>query len=591
MLVIFKRFSVAAGFAALLVVLVGNAFVTRRQLGVQIKDNGRVLHTRHVRSELEQVDSLLKDAETGQRGYLYTGNSKYLAPYDLARTQIDPHIDELARLTADNPRQRASVIELRELAHSKLSELAETVSLYQAGKPQEARAVVLSDVGLLIMDHIRRVASRMDQEEASLDAIRSANYVKSIRATIASIYLESLLAILGIFLLAYFILRQMSLRERHAHEMREREEWFRVTLTSIGDAVIATDQQGKVIFLNAVAETLTGTNLSYAMGRDIGDVFLIFNEFTGEKTENPVQKVLAAGTAVELANHTVLKHVDGHSTPIEDSAAPIRDDENHLIGVVLVFRDVAKDRKSQELLRRSEKLAAAARLSATVAHEINNPLEAISNLVFIAKESPNAPYDVVQALSLAEKELERIAHITRQTLGFYRESSDPEPVDVAALVESILGLYSNKLKAKKITVTCDFSDLPAVMGVAGELRQAVSNLISNAVDAVSLNGSIRLKAHSVLDNGHTSVTMIIEDDGPGIPSGNLEKIFEPFFTTKKDVGTGLGLWVTKEIVERHGGRITVHAAMRAMDAPGACFAIHLPCHGDQTPVEWHDHPA
>ncbi len=592
MLTIFKRFSLVAGFAALSVVLVADALVTRRELGVQIEDNGRVIHTRQIRSALEKVESLLEDAESGQRGYLYTGDTKYLAPYELARTQIDPQIDNLARLTsADSSNLQDSVAELRNLAHSKLSELSQTISFYQAGKPQEARAVVLSDFGLSVMEHFRQVASRMDKEEAARDAIRSSNYRESIRITVISIYLSSLVAILGLMLLAYFILHEMGLREKHAHEMREREEWFRVTLTSIGDAVIATNQQGKVLFLNSVAETLTGRKLTEVRGRDIRDVFPIFNEYNGAPTENPVKRVMDAGLTVELANHTVLQHADGHLTPIEDSAAPIRDDKNHLIGVVLVFRDVTKDRKSQEHLRRSEKLAAAARLSATFAHEINNPLEAVGNLIFIAKESPGVPDDVVQTLALADKELERVAHITRQTLGFYRESGDPEPVAVAPLVESILGLYSNKLKAKQITIQSDLGDLPPVMGIAGELRQAISNLISNAVDAVSMNGSIALKAQCIRDNSHSVVNVMIEDDGPGIPAANMERIFEPFFTTKKDVGNGLGLWVTREIIERHGGQVSVATGAGEEHRRGACFVIHLPCHAEPMPNQSQDDSA
>ena len=122
-----------------------------------------------------------------------------------------------------------------------------------------------------------------------------------------------------------------------------------------------------------------------AKGHDITEVFPIFNEFTGAVTQNPVRRVMSEGQVVGLANHTVLRHADGYLIPIEDSAAPIRNDRGDLIGVVLVFRDVTNERKSQELLRKSEKLAAAARLSATVAHEINNPLEAVGNLIYIAK--------------------------------------------------------------------------------------------------------------------------------------------------------------------------------------------------------------
>jgi signal transduction histidine kinase len=279
---------------------------------------------------------------------------------------------------------------------------------------------------------------------------------------------------------------------------------------------------------------------------------------------------------VGLANHTVLKRSDGTSIPIEDSAAPIRDDHGALIGVVLVFRDVTAERKAQEVMRKTEKLAAAARLSATVAHEINNPLAAVVNLIFIAKNSPDTSPAVVKQLTLAEQELDRVAHITRQTLAFYRESNAPEKIDVAALVENVLKLYSNKLAAKNITVERAFAECPPILGVSGELRQAASNLIANAIDAVEANGSITVSARPVAGGEPALVEVVVADDGPGIPGENLDRIFEPFFTTKKDVGTGLGLWATRTIVERHGGTISVSANAGPGGARGAKFTLQLP---------------
>jgi PAS domain S-box-containing protein len=378
-------------------------------------------------------------------------------------------------------------------------------------------------------------------------------------------------------MLAYYILREMSLREKHAQEIREREEWFRTTLTSIGDAVIVTDRAGKVSFLNPVAEMLTGIDLITARDRDAAEVFPVFHEFTGAPARNPVKQVMSEGLVTAMAVHTVLKHADGYLIPIEDSAAPIRDNKGRLIGVVLVFRDVTNERKSEELLRKTEKLNAAARLSATVAHEINNPLEAVANLIYLARVSPSASPEIIEHLGLAEQELERVAHITRQTLGFYRESNEPVAIDIPALIESVLRLYSNKLDAKKIRVERDFRGCPEMVGITGELKQVVSNLVSNAIDAVAANGRITIGLRPPENGNGDTVQLVIEDDGPGIPPENADRIFEPFFTTKKDVGTGLGLWVTREIVERHGGTITVNSKNGYEDPRGAAFIINLPC--------------
>jgi signal transduction histidine kinase len=261
--------------------------------------------------------------------------------------------------------------------------------------------------------------------------------------------------------------------------------------------------------------------------------------------------------------------------PIEDTAAPIRDDYGRLIGVVLVFHDASRERNLQEVLRRTEKLAAAARLAATVSHEINNPLEAIGNLIYLARNNPDLPGNVTEQLQLAEQELARVSHITRQTLGFYRESALPTSVHMPTLIESVLTLYSNKLQIKQIKVQLALEDCPAITGLAGEIQQLVSNIISNAIDAAPVSGTLKIDTSPVELADGKSIRLKIEDDGPGIPPENLERIFEPFFTTKKDVGTGLGLWVCKEIAERHGGSIQV-LPNNGNGNKGAIFAILLP---------------
>src|SRR5664279_157494 len=567
---IYKRFSIIIGLGLLLIVLVANTIITRRQLSVLVDNQAWVAHTRLVLLGLAQTESLLKDAETGQRGYLFTGDEKYLAPYNLPIDHVSPNIDNLARLTADNPSQQANVAILRKLAQEKSGELAQTISLYRSGKPEAAKALVLSDAGLFKMNDIRKLIDEMEREETSLEVTRSVAYRKSIRVTAACIYLASLLAALGVIFLTLYILREMDLRDRHARQILEREEWFRVTLNSLGDAVIATDAQGRVTFLNPLAEQLTGRTLSSAKGRPIQQVFPIFNETSHHVVENPVDKVMALGRVVGLANHTVLQHANGSFIPIEDSAAPIRDNQNNLIGVVLVFRDATLERRAQEILRKTEKLAAASRLASTVAHEINNPLEAIGNLIYITKGTPGLPAQAVEQLDLVEHELERISHITRQTLGFYRESKMPDRVEMPDLIDSVIRLYANKRKSKSIAIQRDYGECPPVHGLSGELRQVVSNLISNAADAVGDRGNICVRLKLVESSDRQVVQMLIEDDGPGIKAENRERIFEPFFTTKKDVGTGLGLWVTKEIIDRHGGSIEIYSG-EGGDSSGAIF--------------------
>jgi CHASE3 domain sensor protein len=253
-----RRFSVIGGFALLLSVLVLNALVIRRQLAVQTTNRDRLAHSVQVRLQLSRTLSLLQDAETGQRGFLYTGDSQYLAPYNQAVSQLPPNLDRLAQITGDDPRQQARIPALRSLVQKKLSELAQSIALYQSGKQDEARTLVTSNAGLVFMNVFRDELRAMEQEEDSQEALRSENYLHSRRVTIACIYVASGIAALGSILLAFYILREMELREKHALQIREREEWFRVTLTCLGDAVIAADENGRVTFLNPVAENPPG---------------------------------------------------------------------------------------------------------------------------------------------------------------------------------------------------------------------------------------------------------------------------------------------------------------------------------------------
>ncbi|HYL96952.1 MAG TPA: ATP-binding protein [Terriglobales bacterium] len=221
--------------------------------------------------------------------------------------------------------------------------------------------------------------------------------------------------------------------------------------------------------------------------------------------------------------------------------------------------------RTEAALVKTERLATAGRLAATIAHEINNPLEAVTNLIYLARSAPEG--EVRRYLQMVEDELSRIAHITKMTLGFYRESGAPTPVDLGELVREVVALYEAKLRAKSIRVHTDAAASRPILGSRGELRQVIANLVANAVDVLSGGGAIRLVTTD-LDGG---VQLRVFDNGPGIPAENLARIFEPFFTTKAELGTGLGLWVSRQIVEKHGGTIAVESTSR-----GTCFTISLP---------------
>ena len=230
-----------------------------------------------------------------------------------------------------------------------------------------------------------------------------------------------------------------------------------------------------------------------------------------------------------------------------------------------VQRQLEERARTEAALVKTERLATAGRLAATIAHEINNPLEAVTNLIYLARSA--SPDEARRYLQMVEEELSRIAHITKMTLAFYRDSGAPTPVDIAGLVQEVLDLYQVKLHAKDIRVRTELRCTQPVLGSKGELRQVLANLVANAVDVLPRGGALSL---TISDSGG-SVELRVADTGPGIPQENLARIFEPFFTTKAELGTGLGLWVSRQIVEKHGGTIAVESS-----PAGTCFTISLP---------------
>ncbi len=226
---------------------------------------------------------------------------------------------------------------------------------------------------------------------------------------------------------------------------------------------------------------------------------------------------------------------------------------------------------AQEALLRSEKLAVTGRLAASIAHEINNPLEAVTNLLFLLRGEPS-PDQQKNYLAQAEQELARVAEITKQTLRFYREPSQPAATRISSVLDSVLMLFGARLTASSITVERkEYSPKATVLSTPGELRQVIANLVGNAIDAMRAGGYLRIR----VSERCRFVRLTIADTGVGIPGDVLPKIFEPFVTTKGETGTGLGLWVTAEIMKRNGWKIRVRSN-RDPERNGTTFSILIP---------------
>ncbi|HZY61002.1 MAG TPA: ATP-binding protein [Edaphobacter sp.] len=251
--------------------------------------------------------------------------------------------------------------------------------------------------------------------------------------------------------------------------------------------------------------------------------------------------------------------------------------------VAAFIADLTLQKKSEELLRQTEKLAVAGRLAASIAHEINNPLEAITNCLYLAAQG-NLPSDTRSYVQLAQKELDRVAQITVQTLRFYRGSTRAAQVDVHELIETVLALLDSKIRGFHIEVVRQFRAAKSILAQDGEIRQVLANLIGNAMDALPQGGRIILRTAASRDwkSGAKGIAITVADNGTGMDRHTLEHIFEPFFSTKGITGTGLGLWISNEIVSKHNGTMRVRSRQASNHIPGCTvFRLFLPAKVNQ----------
>jgi PAS domain S-box-containing protein len=536
-------------------------------------------HSDQVTTQVAQLERHIIDQETGLRGYELTGDPGMLAPFKAAAGSIDAHFTSLRTLVSDNPEQVANLVRIHDRYLLWLG-FANSI----LAKPNAARDNFQNHRGKDLMDGVREATRVMSQHEHAIRKDRLDRSVLLERREMLVIIAGSLLVgiALGIFSLSR--LRQVSGAyqrtlddlQKSSNQLHESREWLHTTLRSIGDAVIVCDADSRVQFMNPVAEELTAWPLDEASGKPLQEVFHIVHEHTREQAENPVEKVRRLNKVIGLANHTALIARSGAEYVIDDSAAPIYDKNRSLIGIVLVFRDVTDQKRTEAALIASEKLAVAGRLAASIAHEIHNPLDSVANLHYLLEHEPNAAKRA-DYLNLAQQELKRTLQISRTLLNLYREPNAPVNVDLKELLESVLLLLHRRLDTQSITVENNFDGIFIVEGFPAELRQVFTNLITNAADATGPNGTMLIRMHGVQADEFRGSGVIVEilDSGPGVSGQNEQKLFQPFFTTKGEQGTGLGLWVSQGIVQKHGGTIRLTNSIDPV-FHGACVRVYLP---------------
>jgi two-component system CheB/CheR fusion protein len=391
------------------------------------------------------------------------------------------------------------------------------------------------------------------------------------RPTLGIAISENELERVGIFVLISVLVaglaRQRSRAETLADQARQK---MAAIVTSSEDAIISFTGDGFVTSWNQGAQNLYGYSPKEITGRPLS--VLVPTDRMGE-----LERILDRLTREERIGSYQTETIDRNGTRLTIllSVSPLRNEQGKLVGASAIARDIGAQKRTEEVLRRNERLATAGRLTAAIAHEIKNPLEALTNLVYLARRDA-AGRD--EYLRLAEQEIGRLDSIAQQALGFVREGASPEALDAGKILEEVLQLYMRKVQGNGITVDKRCGEDLEIEGYPGELRQLFSNLILNAIDAMKEGGRLRLRVvrtHEWSASRRPGVRVTVADTGNGIGTADLPHIFEPFYTTKKDQGTGLGLWLAYGIVQKHSGWMRVMSSTGPASS-GTVFAVFLP---------------
>jgi len=583
----------SAAFAMALAALTGAAIVIGARVIVggvrQMTETERwVVHTLEVLNVEQQLLQSLVDAETGERGFVITGQERYLAPYEAGRAAAQDQLARLAELTSDNPAHQRRLREIEPLVAAELAHLASAIKIRRSDGFDAGRLLVLSGRSKRLMDEVRAgVASMVADERALLESRTRASRGAARRAVWSTVV--GAVASFVLLALSFEIARRrLRERERGAIRAHEEKERFRITLASVGDAVVVTDARGVITMLNPVAAELMRCG-SEVVGRPLDGVFRIVNEETRHPVESPVEKVLRDGKIAGLANHTVLLWPEGGEVPIDDSAAPIKREDGTIVGVVLVFRDVRLRREAERAQQRTGELLKEQdrrkdRFLAMLSHELRNPLSPMRNAVKVLQHGGARSEQSKRSLTALDRQITHLARLVDDLLDISRITQgkirfEKRPVDLAELVHRTVDDFQSVFAKRQIAVDLRRPDVPLwVDADSTRLAQVAGNLLQNASKFTDPGGRVGVALAS--DDGRARLE--VRDDGAGMDAATLSTLFQPFvhaeaMTRRNAAGLGLGLALSKYIVELHGG--TVRASSPG-PGQGAAFVVELPLLGD-----------
>jgi signal transduction histidine kinase len=357
-------------------------------------------------------------------------------------------------------------------------------------------------------------------------------------------------------------LRQQAMEQEAAltRELDLVKQFAWKALEYIPDLFATLDNDFNVTYWNAAAAETAARSGNHELGKSIWD---LYPAIQGTEIESNLRWVMASRTPKEFEYFNPALEVW-----FQFRVFPMPAD-----GIIMYVRNTTDARKAEHVLRRSEQLAATGRLAASIAHEINNPLEAITNLLFLAKLDSSVTGDTKNLLELADKELQRLSHIAARSLKFYRQRTAPAETQIDELLDSVLFFHERDIKTRNVTLERRYRPAPAILCQPGEIQQVLTNLIGNALDALPRPGRMIVAVRPARDwSGREGVAVTVADTGQGMDRVTRSRLFHPFVTTKGEEGTGLGLWVSKGIIDKHQGTISV----RSKPGRGTVFRFFLP---------------
>jgi PAS domain S-box-containing protein len=553
--------------------------------GLALRATARLDAHRQTIEAVVQFESDLKDAETGERGYLLTGDSKYLGPYNSGFAEVTRDLQNLSGLAEAGELPASDFQAIQKLAGAKLAELRATVVRRKEQGLAAALPMVTTDYGRKLMDAVRgrvqTLVANLDQQSTQIEA--ESETIEQYRT---GTFLLAILINLAVLFWSYRLIQhETRRREAIALELERQKQLLEVTLGSIGDGVIVADLDGRVAFLNQTAEQLTGWKSADAAGQACTAVFNIIDEASRAAVESPVAKVLKLGRAAALENHTLLIRKDEGELPIDDSGAPIREANGVVRGVVLIFRDATTQREAFRRIEQANRVLHEAnetkdQFLATLSHELRTPLTPVLALLSSWEQDRTIPEAFQEDVKLLRRNVELEARLIDDLLDLTRIAKGklslrPQKLDLFHVLNSVIEMYRPALEQAGLNVVLNFQALSHhVEADIARLHQIFGNIVGNAVKFTPRAGQISI---SVIDSPDNQIIVTVEDNGVGMTPETLRRVFQPFEQGQTGAdnrgGLGLGMSVAKRLVELHGGTIS---AKSAGPDRGSTFTVTLP---------------